>query len=95
MASGLCLSHEARKCFAVGGNSQWQYFQRYPSIHGVLPRLVHDPHAAAPDLAAQRVVAEGAEGRRAQLRTALFEGVELFEELGRQARVLALNLLSV
>ena len=48
--------------FVIRGYSGRQHLKGHPPIHRVLPRIIHNPHPSATDLAAERVVAEGAEG---------------------------------
>ena len=66
----------------------WQHLQRHLPVHRVLPRLVHHPHAAAADLAAEGVVAEGAEGGRL---SNVDKPFQVLEDVGSVERILGEN----
>ena len=57
----LSLSEEPCGRLRIGCDPRWEDLERDVPIERVLPRFVHHPHPPASDLAAQGVVAEGAE----------------------------------
>ncbi len=77
-AGGSGFAHEAVERLIVRRNSTGKDLERDASVHRPLPRLVHHPHAPAPDLPAERVVAESAKTRLRGVEDRCVD--ELFEE---------------
>jgi hypothetical protein len=96
LGSRPCFAHESHECLVVGSNTSREDLQSHLTFNRILPGIIHNPHTATTDLAAESIVAKGAE-RFSRLRriVEVTKRRELFDELRCDVGMLSLDFVEI